>query len=1463
MRPHSQRELLYEYSKIKEREKFILKEREKEEIELNDNNKVNNSLNEKEKYESSKCKTYRPYVPTFIRDKNNKIIKKSSAYQYQNNKYGNNNEKSYTNNNRYKLINQSQDSEREKVKSRNMKLNLNTTYDIINNYKNNNNRKKDESVNKSSNDKNIDDDFNFYYGNAYKRRRKYWSSKSSSRDNNTNDSNEKNRVSTFKRDNNLREDLKSTLNDTKNIIIKLPLSFISKNYVKLKLLPINSVSFISKKIICPIILPYLDNSFISKCIIISKILPINDISFYSKEIIKVKEIPLLNNHFISKKIIKSNFHIPILKKRNYNESKTNKFENIKPIEIIFKKLPINNLSFSSKKIYKVNKIAILPLCYFTKNKIKCFIIPKINNLFISKVTKQEIVFKIPNKDLLFITKERIEILKKPISINYYISKEYNYLFHKPLLKNSYISKEKIPIIKKPKLNECYISKLLMKIFKKPKINKSYISKNYIFQTQIIPLIKQCFISKKFIILGFKKPLIKESYITKYIKTEIIPFKLPIINKCKITKIIKTQKRRLSNLSSLSFIDNLDDKKSLNKEEINKTPKKENNEDINYKYSNSNNKEKISPNSLSKNLENSFGSLQDEILLDLNNENKINKQFKLEDNIKKRKEIEKEIEIQFDNFRMIKEINNSNNNNNINNYEFKNKKLYFTRKINHLKKIKEKKSNEISLNLSRSKNRILNDKKEIMSKSQQINNNNNKETIIPNLTMKIPFFKFDKNMLTDLKQELINRKKQKRKIKDDEYSKIKQATEKLNEVLLGRSCDNKRNNLESKLEIGTSKLEEIIFKKKKKKSVGQINIRKDNRYLHILEQEDKINKLNDIERILDNKFDINPNENNIILSYGKKANTPNKPSLKKLFKTSDKNPLIRKKKKKKKIPKSNSINLQFILSLKNYPHSLDNYQLPNKVIEHCKDLNNPSYLLNINLKSSEKKKSQISKIEKNKIKEKEEIKFNENNENNISQWARKDMSKENEKAENYIKELNYQMEKNFIKHDIISILNTLTLDNFNNVKNKLFNLLNKNNDNQQKFIEVILEKSIIENCYVILYAKLCKELINNLNVKNECYLKNKLIEACKSSFDKIDYEINSKSILNDEQYYNQKKKILGNINLIADLIDVKILSQKIGFYCINTLYDRYLLLKNKNEKSMKFIYLEAIITFLSKYGKIIIKRNKKEHIHKLKNFIYEKISNIKEEKNIPGFLKYKIINLIEKEKNNWEDTLFEKSIIPKGKEKTFLENEKKIIEFEDEDTIKEDLINWIKYLNENDIISPSKLEEEILNEYEWENIDKLIVNEKVELVEIIRCYLEVSIDLINKKEDIFKANKYINSVIQFYSKYLSQEEINDCNKKLILLFNEVNNLVVDNIFMFEILGNLLYNSIYYMLFNITDLNVFIESDEITLKNICNVIKYSIESSGKNKSKFINDLKQINLFNNNKELLKTILNDNNYI
>ena len=46
--------------------------------------------------------------------------------------------------------------------------------------------------------------------------------------------------------------------------------------------------------------------------------------------------------------------------------------------------------------------------------------------------------------------------------------------------------------------------------------------------------------------------------------------------------------------------------------------------------------------------------------------------------------------------------------------------------------------------------------------------------------------------------------------------------------------------------------------------------------------------------------------------------------------------------------------------------------------------------------------------------------------------------------------------------------------------------------------------------------------------------------------------------------------------------------------------------------------------------------------------------------------------------------------------------------------------------------------------------------------------------------------------------------------------------------------------------------------MTLKNISKVIKYAIESSGKNKTKFINDLKQSRLLNSEKELFNLIFN-----
>ena len=93
-------------------------------------------------------------------------------------------------------------------------------------------------------------------------------------------------------------------------------------------------------------------------------------------------------------------------------------------------------------------------------------------------------------------------------------------------------------------------------------------------------------------------------------------------------------------------------------------------------------------------------------------------------------------------------------------------------------------------------------------------------------------------------------------------------------------------------------------------------------------------------------------------------------------------------------------------------------------------------------------------------------------------------------------------------------------------------------------------------------------------------------------------------------------------------------------------------------------LEGGVDLLNKFGKIIFYEKKEKYLQNLNFYMNEYIIPIiKDEnkcKNIKQYLKYKIINLIEKSKNNWKESLFEKSIIAKGKNsKELLSNERNI------------------------------------------------------------------------------------------------------------------------------------------------------------------------------------------------------------
>ena len=556
----------------------------------------------------------------------------------------------------------------------------------------------------------------------------------------------------------------------------------------------------------------------------------------------------------------------------------------------------------------------------------------------------------------------------------------------------------------------------------------------------------------------------------------------------------------------------------------------------------------------------------------------------------------------------------------------------------------------------------------------------------------------------------------------------------------------------------------------------------------------------------------------------------------------------------------------------------------------------------------------------------------NEKESMAKWARKDMTKEIKEAENYVKELNTKMSKDNLKHEIIEILNTLTVDNYKNILKKIIEMLylSENTENNNKFelkkpeyllhnqfifVEIILDKATIEKGYVVLYAKLCADLFieliklikeyNNPEIENQLIngenLKTIITSECRQRFDEC-ISITTLSKRLDDEEKNEifiifKKKFLGNMNFIAELINVKILSQTKGFEFLDILYKRYKEIKN-NEK-IKFLNLEGAVTLLTKFGRIIMERKNPKHIQNLDNYIKDNMlpiisNNNEENKNLPNYLKFKIINLIEKKKNNWKDSLYEQSIIAKGKnnnnislyhdggdsiiniDESLIDCQKAInsninsninnINQDKEDNIiillKNDIENYVSFLNEHNIFNKKDLNEyynknensDINNEYDWSISEELIIKTKNELEEIIRCYIEVCIDYVTKENNIFYCNEYIKNIINYYSVDLTKDEIEKVNLSMNDLFLNIEDICIDNFFMLEIMGYLMYillnNNLYYA----TDLNKFINEDKNKIIKISQVIKFAIVHSEEKCKELYNKLKNIELFNANESIFE---------
>ena len=502
------------------------------------------------------------------------------------------------------------------------------------------------------------------------------------------------------------------------------------------------------------------------------------------------------------------------------------------------------------------------------------------------------------------------------------------------------------------------------------------------------------------------------------------------------------------------------------------------------------------------------------------------------------------------------------------------------------------------------------------------------------------------------------------------------------------------------------------------------------------------------------------------------------------------------------------------------------------------------------------------------KNKENEKKKENKD--LKDFSRKDFSKEIALAEQFKKNIDKEAEKDPVKFQITELLNILTKDNYKSIADQIYNIIEKDIESQVKFLDVLFNKSVNEKSYVALYAKLCKDFDKKLPQKappkedkktdkpkkSNSMMRTKLLDKCREIFkiennEKFDEYIK----VQDQEERNIKLKnfVLGNVNFIGELINIQILSKKIVKQCLNNLLERFY--DKNSDESLKMINLEAVVILLNNFGTLLKEREKKlkeddkkafnsvvdEYLQKLDEIIQSKDTKV----DTP--VKFKIINLINKSKNNWEKSKFEKSIEAKGK-KDLEEDEQiqkvkatKDLYTQDEiiNEISRDLVNFKDHIFE---------EEGTPSDYNWEIVESIYKEHGNSVAEMIQGFLYSCLDFVQNKKTLGLVKDYFNELISYYKNSLSLEEKKEIVSKTNHLLRVARDASLDNLLILDVWCIILSNLIRYHLFNRDDLIELNDLDKEDLKSVLLIIAKSIKEDPPakihyEKCKFISQNKEL--------------------
>ena len=465
-----------------------------------------------------------------------------------------------------------------------------------------------------------------------------------------------------------------------------------------------------------------------------------------------------------------------------------------------------------------------------------------------------------------------------------------------------------------------------------------------------------------------------------------------------------------------------------------------------------------------------------------------------------------------------------------------------------------------------------------------------------------------------------------------------------------------------------------------------------------------------------------------------------------------------------------------------------------------------------------------------------------------QWGRKEYTKEIQTAEKNKKLFEENDKKDNVIKELREIMNIMTKDNYDEEKIKILEIIENDLKLQEQFLQIFYKKIIMDSTYIDLYGELCKFLNKKLHQKSSkneksSIFREKLIDKCREILKATDFN----KYVDEEEQQEKENKIknlnLGNINLLVQLVKVKILSKKIVPDCFNHMIKKYQIEENK---FLKVIYAQAIVSLTDKFAMLINSEKdnlkSKEYLKYVEDF-FKNLEKIKNDTTLPGHIKYLIINLIDKKKNNYKQSKVEKSRIAKSKkelekedlyndneeETTEEENQDEVNKIEDKekekekinDQIKKDLSEYKNYVDEKGNS----------NEYPWITTTKLYDEELKSFDDILEGFIIASVDVIdNKRSDIKYVKEYIKELISFYKGTMEDEEKCDLRKKVFSLFELVSDYALDIPEINDVYSYVLFLFIENGIMEIKDLkNIYIESNKDT--NILNKVLKSIYQCNK--------------------------------